>query len=235
MTTQKYHLASLKGKIVTIDGPAGSGKSTTARVLAARLGYQYLDTGAMYRALTYFAFRMGIHPSDGPKLKALAENLAIEFKTEDEINRVYINGEEVTEDIRKPEITRMVSEVSAHAGVRKAMVAKQRELGKKGSIVAEGRDTTTVVFPSADIKFYMDASVEQRAQRRVLDLARMGVTTNLEEQMADIRRRDEYDSTRKHSPLTRADDAHHIDTTNMTFEEQTEQMIALIVSVLKRT
>lgn len=234
MVEQKYNLASLRGKVITIDGPAGSGKSTTARILAAKLGYQYLDTGAMYRALTHMAMKLGVPPSDGNKLKILAANLSIEFKTENDINRVIINGEDVTDPIRTPEVTKLVSEVSAHPGVREAMVAKQRDIGEKGSIVAEGRDTTTVVFPKADIKFYMDASVEQRAQRRVLDLARMGVTTNIEEQAADIKRRDGLDSNRKHSPLTRAKDAFHVDTTKMTIEEQTEHMLSLIVSVLKK-
>jgi cytidylate kinase len=235
MVERKYNLALLAGKVITIDGPAGSGKSTTARILAARLGYQYLDTGAMYRALTHFALKLGVPSSDGAKLKALADNLEIVFRTEDDINHVIINGEDVTEAIRTPEVTRQVSEVSAHAGVRSAMVAKQREIGKKGSIVAEGRDTTTVVFPKADIKFYMDASVEQRAQRRVLDLGKMGISTSLVEQAADIRRRDEFDSNREHSPLTRAKDAYHVDTTKMTIEEQTEHMLELIVSVLKKS
>ena len=129
----------------------------------------------------------------------------------------------------------MVSEISAHRGVRKAMVVQQKDLGKKGSIVAEGRDTTTVVFPKADVKFYMDATVEQRAQRRVLDLARLGISTTIDEQAEDIRRRDNYDSNRKESPLTQAKDAYHIDTTNMTIEEQTEHMLELIVSVMKKT
>lgn len=235
MVEQTYNLASLAGKVITIDGPAGSGKSTTARLLAAKLGYQYLDTGAMYRALTYFAMKLGVSPSDGNKLKTLANNLSIEFKTDNDLNRVIINGEDVTDPIRTPEITKLVSEVSAHAGVREAMVAKQREIGENGSIVAEGRDTTTVVFPKADIKFYMDATVEQRAQRRVLDLARMGVSSSIEEQIADIKRRDDYDSNRKHSPLTKAKDAYKVDTTNMTIEEQTEHMLTLIVAVLKKT
>lgn len=235
MVEQKYNLASLAGKVITIDGPAGSGKSTTARILAAKLGYLYLDTGAMYRALTHFAMKLGVAPSDGAKLKALASSLSIEFITESDTNHVIINGENVTAAIRAPEITNLVSEVSAHAGVREAMVAKQREIGKTGGVVAEGRDTTTVVFPKADIKFYMDASVEQRAQRRVLDLARMGITSSIDEQIADIKRRDEFDSNRKHSPLKKAKDAYTVDTTKMTIEEQTEHMLSLIVSVLKKT
>jgi cytidylate kinase len=233
MSEPRINLSRLKNRVIAIDGPAGSGKSTTARLLAAKLGYSYLDTGAMYRALTHFGLSKGIAPSDGDKLKALAENLSIEFRTEKNINHVFINGVEVTDAIRTPEVTAHVSEVSAHKGVRTAMVAKQKEIGKKGSIVAEGRDTTTVVFPDADIKVYMEASIRQRAQRRLIDLARMGVATTLEEQMAEIQRRDDYDSGRKHSPLTRAKDSYTIDTTNLTIEEQVERIIVLLKAVLK--
>ncbi len=228
MEDKVLNLSRLKGKIIAIDGPAGSGKSTTAKALAARLGYQYLDTGAMYRALTWFALQREIAPSDGAKLTALASSLAIEFKTESKINHVYINGQEVTDEIRTPEVTQHVSEVAAHKGVRKAMVEKQAELGKDGSIVAEGRDTTTVVFPHADLKVYLDASVAERAQRRLLDLARMGVSTTLEEQEADITRRDSFDSGREHSPLTRAKDAVVVDTTQLTIEDQIERIIELL-------
>ena len=156
MTAKQYKLPSLKGKIVALDGPAGSGKSTTAKILAARLGYRYLDTGAMYRALTWFAAQNGVGPSDGDKLSVLARSITIEFKTEEEVNRVFINGQEVTTEIRTPMVTQLVSEVSAHSGVRQAMVEKQREMGAEGDVVAEGRDTTTVVFPRADIKIYLD-------------------------------------------------------------------------------
>ena len=233
MSQPRINLSRLKDRVIAIDGPAGSGKSTTARLLAAKLGYSYLDTGAMYRALTYFALSKNVAPGDAAKLQALAENLTIAFHTQESINHVFINGVEVTDEIRTPEVTRHVSEVSAHKGVREAMVAKQKEIGKKGSIVAEGRDTTTVVFPDADVKVYMDASIRQRAQRRLIDLAKMGISTTLEEQMAEIKRRDDFDSGRKHSPLTRAKDSLVIDTTNMTIEEQVERIISLLKAVLK--
>ncbi len=233
MTPTKINLPRLKGKIIAIDGPAGSGKSTTSKMLAARLGYIYLDTGAMYRALTYFALKNGIEPSDGPKLATLAAKLPIDFKTSEDVNRVFINGEDVTAEIRTPEVTRHVSEVSAHKGVREAMVDKQRKMGKDGSIVAEGRDTTTVVFPAADVKIFLQASVKERAKRRLLDLTKMGISTTLEEQESDIQRRDDYDSGRKHSPLTKAKDAYTVDTTDMTVEGQVDFIISLIRRLLK--
>jgi CMP/dCMP kinase len=231
--TQENHIEEkLKNRIIALDGPAGSGKSTTARMLAARLGYNYLDTGAMYRALTYIALKSKVLPSDGVQLKKLADQAEIKFETHAEVNRVFYNNMEVTQEIRTPEVTRHVSEVSAHKEVREAMVAKQKELGKNGSIVAEGRDTTTVVFPKADLKVYLDAEVIVRAQRRVLDLERMGINTTLDEQVNDLQRRDAFDSGRKHSPLTKASDACVVDTTNMTIDEQVDEIIRLLKKVV---
>jgi cytidylate kinase len=163
----------------------------------------------------------------------LAWKLSIEFETHEDVNRVFINGVDVTKEIRDPEVTKYVSQVSAYKGVREAMVAKQTELGKNGSIVAEGRDTTTVVFTDADIKVYLDASVNERARRRLLELTKMGVSTNLEEQEADIVRRDGFDSNRTHSPLSRARDAIVVDTTNMTIEDQVDRIISLVKSLIK--
>lgn len=231
MTTKQNSL--LKNCVIALDGPAGSGKSTTARLLAARLKYNYLDTGAMYRALTVLALRKRILPSDGLLLKRLADEMVIRFETHTDVNRIFVNEEDLTERIRTPEVTRHVSEVSAHRGVREAMVAKQQELGQNGNIVAEGRDTTTVVFPEAHVKIYLDASLECRAQRRMLDMLKIGVETSLEEQENDLRRRDNYDSGRQHSPLRKADDAHVIDTTNLTIEEQVDRIVALLKSTLK--
>jgi len=233
MEQPRYNLSKLKNKTIAIDGPAGSGKSTTAKLLAARLGYSYLDTGAMYRALTWFATQNGVAPSDGGRLQKLAQAVTIEFKTLPEVNQVFINGQEVTDDIRTPMVTQLVSEVSAHPGVRHAMVEKQQEMAQEGGVVAEGRDTTTVVFPDADVKVYMDSSPRTRAERRLIDLAKLGVSTTLEELEAEIKRRDDHDSGREHSPLKKAKDAYQIDTTNMTIEEQVDKVFALLKAVLK--
>ncbi len=233
MTSPQYKLTKFRDKVIAIDGPAGSGKSTTAKILAARLGFKYLDTGAMYRALTWFALTHGVEPSDAERLRLLAEQVSIEFNTSEDVNRVAINGQDVTLEIRGPQITTNVSQVSAHPGVRRAMVVKQQELGEGGNIVAEGRDTTTVVFPAADVKVYLDAAVETRAERRLLDMVRLGVSTTVDEQVADIERRDRLDSGRKHSPLKRARDAYVIETTHKTIEEQVEAILTLLKSVLK--
>lgn len=233
MAQAQYKLSKFQGKVIAIDGPAGSGKSTTAKIIAARLGYVYLDTGAMYRALTWFASQNGVDPSDGPRLEVLAKSVLIEFETNEDVNRVKINGQDVTEVIRSQMVTQLVSEVSAHPGVRRAMVEKQRDMGKEGGIVAEGRDTTTVVFPNADVKIFLEADVKTRAQRRLIDMARLGVSTTLEDQTADIQRRDKYDSEREHSPLTKARDAYVVNTTQTTIEEQVERILAILKTVLK--
>jgi cytidylate kinase len=226
--------SNLKGKIIAIDGPAGSGKSTTAKMLAARLGFSYLDTGAMYRAITYYALSNEILPSNGEKLAELAHKLHIEFETHSDINHVFIDGKEVTKEIRTPEVTLHVSEVSAHKNVRKAMVEKQKEMGKNGSIVAEGRDTTTVVFPDAEVKIYLNASVNERAKRRVKDLHQAGSDTDVEEQRKDIERRDNFDSNREHSPLTQAENAIVVDTTDLTIDGQVNKIIELIEDSLRK-
>ncbi|SYZ74277.1 Cytidylate kinase [Candidatus Zixiibacteriota bacterium] len=228
--SKPYRLSVFEGKVIAIDGPAGSGKSTTSKLLASRLGYIYLDTGAMYRAVTLYALKNNIMPEDGVALTEVAKKLIIEFRVEEDINKVYLNGADVTYLIRTPEVTKAVSAVSAHPGVREAMVRLQREIGKKGNVVAEGRDTTSVVFPEADLKIYLDASISERARRRLLDFARMNIPTTIEEQNRELTRRDALDSGRSASPLTRTGDSIVIDTTNLTIEEQVDRIIKLAKS-----
>jgi len=223
-----YKLSALEGKVIAIDGPAGSGKSTTARMLAAQLGFLYLDTGAMYRAVTLFALRHDVSVDDARALEAIALKVDVRFEVDGDVNRVMLNGEDVTEAIRGPEVTRAVSPVSAHKGVRKAMVLRQQLLAKDGNVVAEGRDTTSVVFPEADIKVYLDASPETRARRRLIEYSHKGVETTFEKQLADITARDAYDSNRSNSPLTRTRDSMLLDTTNLTIDEQVERILKLV-------
>jgi cytidylate kinase len=228
--SKPYRLSVFEGKIIAIDGPAGSGKSTTARLLALRLGYIYLDTGAMYRAVTLFGLKNNILPKDGVALSEASRKLSLEFRIEENTNKTFLNGADVTYLIRTPEVTKAVSAVSAHPGVREAMVRQQREIGRKGNVVAEGRDTTSVVFPEADLKIYLDASLAERARRRVLDFARMNIPTTVEEQTKELTRRDALDSGRSASPLMRTGDAVVVDTTNLTIEEQVDRIIKLAKS-----
>jgi cytidylate kinase len=223
-----YKLSRLAGRIIAIDGPAGSGKSTTARLLAGRIGYTYLDTGAMYRAVTWLALKNNVSSEDARALAAIAGAVKIEFKMDGDVNRIFLNKQEITEEIRSPEVTGAVSQVSVHEGVRKVMVARQRIMAVKKSIVAEGRDTTSVVFPDADLKVFLDASLEERARRRLLELSHKGISSTLKEQIEEIRRRDKIDSNRQNSPQTKTKDSVIIDTTSLTIEEQVDRIVTII-------
>ncbi|CUU03717.1 MAG: (d)CMP kinase [Fimbriimonadales bacterium] len=195
--------------VIAIDGPAGSGKSTLAKNLAQALGFVYLDTGAMYRALALKAQRLGIRPDDAERLAQLAESLAVEFRRDASgEQRVYLDGEDVSEAIRTPEVSNLASQISVHKGVRQAMVARQRAIGAQVSgLVAEGRDTTTVVFPNATLKIFLTASPEERARRRQHQLQMQGIEVPYEQVLQEILERDQRDSTRAESPLTEAPDA----------------------------
>lgn len=209
--------------IIAIDGPAGSGKSTLAKNLAQALGFVYLDTGAMYRALALQAQREGIAPDDETRLTQLAEGAQIEFRRTDSEQRVLLNGEDVSEAIRTPEISDLASRISVHSGVRRAMVTKQRAVAQSVSgLVAEGRDTTTVVFPEASLKIFLTASPEERARRRQHQLLTQGIEVPFEQVLAEILERDQRDSTRADSPLTEAPDAVRIVNDGWT-KEQTLQ------------
>jgi len=216
----------MKKIIIAIDGPSGSGKSTTARETARKLGYIYIDTGAMYRAVTLAAINAKIEFTDNEFIK-LFENLNIELKQSDSGQRTFLNGIDVSETIRHPEITELVSPVSANGIVRTKMVELQRELGKNGGVVMDGRDIGTVVFQNADLKIFMVCNIEARGIRRAHELNLAGINANSTDIMYQLEARDKYDSSREISPLKKADDAIEIDTSDITIEEQTEKVYQL--------
>jgi len=208
--------ASGKGFIVAIDGPAGAGKSTVAQKLSRRLGLGYLDTGAMYRALTLRALRDRLDLGDEDKLASLASDLDLEMVFAARRRppyRVLMDGEDVTSDIRSREVSAHVSQVSSYPCVRKEMVRKQRGLAAGGGMVVEGRDVGTVVFPKADLKFFITATAKERARRRYQEMLKDGYEVSLHAVEQEMVRRDHLDSTRRHNPLKRAHDAQLIDTT----------------------
>lgn len=214
--------------IVAIDGPAGAGKSTVARAAARRLGLAYLDTGAMYRALTWLAAERGIAPSDAEALAALARDEPIGVEPTDDGDRVSIAGMDVTDAIRDPAVAARVSEVSAHPGVREQMVAAQRAVMSTGSWVSDGRDVGNVVMPGAELKVFLTASLEERARRRHADLANRGVEMALDEVLEDVRRRDHIDSTRAASPLRVAEGAIVIDSSELDADEVADLIVRLV-------
>jgi cytidylate kinase len=217
--------------IITIDGPAGAGKSTVARAVARRLGVGHRDTGARYRALTWLALERGVDPGAGDALADLAHEHPAVLEPAGEGARVWIADEDATEAIRRPEVTARVSEVSAHAGVREAMVAAQRALMTEGDWVCEGRDIGTAVCPTAAVKVFLTASPEERARRRRAELADQGVQLTQDEVLADVRRRDELDSTRAASPLRVADGAVVIDSSALSADEVVELIAGLATGV----
>ena len=204
---------------IAIDGPAGAGKSTVARIVAEKLGSVYIDTGAMYRALTLAALERDVDLTNQVVLVEILRDMRLEILPGSSGNQIYIDGKNVTARIREPRISENVSLVSSHPLVREAVVAMQQEMAKQDNVVMDGRDIGTVVMPDADLKFFLQASVEVRAQRRGLELQKKGYVVSLEELAEKIRQRDEFDSTREASPLRKADDAIEIDTTNLTIDE----------------
>jgi cytidylate kinase len=211
--------------VIAIDGPAASGKSTTARLVAEKLGYVHVDTGAMYRAVTLKVLRAGISPADGEGIARLLETTHMALRREGELMRVLLDGEDVNAEIRNPEVTRAVSAVSRHRSVREMMVREQRRMGAEGGLVLEGRDIGTVVFPDADLKFFLVAGIEARARRRGEELRARGISPDLSGLIEEIRERDSLDSTRDESPLRKAEDAIEIDTSHLTIEEQVRVVV----------
>jgi len=211
--------------IITIDGPSGAGKSTVAKLLAHRLGYTYLDTGALYRAVAWKVKNEGIDPEDEKALEHILERTTIAVKEE----KILISGTDVSSQIRTPDIGELSSILSAKPVVRRYLFTIQRELGLRGRIVMEGRDIGSVILPEAENKFFLDANHEERGMRRYKELKEKGIQVTVEEIINGIRTRDERDSTRQDSPLKKTDEMIYIDTTNLTVEE----VISRIIESLK--
>ena len=213
---------------VAIDGPASSGKSTISKLIAKENHFVYLDTGAMYRVVTLAVLRNNIALDDYEAIENLVQNIEIRFSMKDGKQSVFMNGEDVTDEIRSVEVTKNVSAVSAIKEVRTRLVHLQQEIAENHSIIMDGRDIGTVVLPQAEIKIFLVASVEERAKRRFIENQEKGIEMSYEELVEDIRRRDHIDSTRKESPLRKAEDAIEIDTTTMTIEDVVKTVTALI-------
>jgi cytidylate kinase len=211
--------------VVTIDGPAASGKSTTARTVAKRLGYKYLDTGAMYRAIGLKALRTGTDVGDEAGMAALARQTEVDVKTLSSGTRILLDGVDVTDDLRDPDVSAAASAVAKLGPVRERMVEIQRTVGAEGGIVAEGRDIGSVVFPDAEVKIYLDADLMTRAERRKRELNGKGTEVELGRVEREIRSRDKSDSNRSHSPLVVPEGAIIVDTTHLTIEEQIEEVL----------
>ena len=213
---------------VAIDGPASSGKSTISKLIAKENHFDYLDTGAMYRVVTLAVLRNKISIDDHEAIEKLVQTIEIGFSMQDGKQSVFMNGEDVTDEIRSVEVTKNVSAVSAIKEVRTRLVHLQQEIAENHSIIMDGRDIGTVVLPQAEIKIFLVASVEERAKRRFIENQEKGIEMSYEELVEDIRRRDHIDSTRKESPLRKAEDAFEIDTTTMTIEDVVKTVTALI-------
>ncbi len=212
--------------IVAIDGPAGAGKSTLARRVADKLGYLYINTGAMYRAVALWALRLNVSTSDMHRLEQLAEAAQIELAMQDD--RVMLNGEDVSEAIREPHVSEAASQVSAVPGVRRALLALQRKMAETSSVVMEGRDIGSVVFPAAQVKIFLDADPQERARRRALELGQDGQSASVDVVAGELIQRDERDRTRKEAPLVQAPDAQLVDTTGLSLEEVEEIILRLV-------
>ena len=219
--------------IVAIDGPAGSGKSTSAKLVAQKLNFLYIDTGAMYRAITYLAMKEKIL-SDHEKVSDLAQKCLMKLEFINGETKVFVDSENLTNEIRSPEVNSLVSDISKIAGVRDAMVKKQREMSLVNEgVVMEGRDIGTVVFPDADVKIFLTATIDERSVRRAKEFNEQGKAISIEAVKENLAQRDKIDSTRKISPLSKADDAIEVDTSNTTINEQVEIILKHVHKKLK--
>lgn len=213
-----------KKLIIAIDGPAGSGKSTTAKLVAQKLNYLYIDTGAMYRAVTLFALRKGIIGKTD-KIIELAKQLDIVLDFINGETKITVNGEDVSKEIRSFEVNSNVSDISAIQSVREVLVKKQQKMGENGGVVMEGRDITTVVFPNADVKIFLTANIDQRAIRRAKEFSEKGTNVPLEKVKENLKSRDYIDSHREASPLTKTPDSIEVDTSDITIEQQVQKIL----------
>jgi cytidylate kinase len=214
--------------IIAIDGPSGAGKSTVAKLLARQLGYTYIDTGAMYRAIGWKAKQAGVAPDDEGAISALCELTDVTIEHGDGGQRVLVNGTDVSGEIRTPEMGMIASTVSRSPAVRARLLTLQRKLGEQGGVVMDGRDIGTVVFPDADVKFFLDASPEERGRRRYRELREKGMNVDLGSITEDIRARDQQDSNRSLAPLRKAPDACYVDSSALSLDEVVDAMLLQI-------
>ena len=221
--------------IIAIDGPAGSGKSRVGDLLAKRLGYTHISTGAIYRAIGWKADKVGLKFTDIPALMQLIEQTEIEFRRKsDGTNAIFVDGKDISKIIATNEIGLLASAVAAIPEVRKGLLSLQRRIGKNGGVILDGRDIGTVVFPDAEVKFYLDACVEERAKRHFLQLQKQGIKVDLEQLIFDLKKRDHDDSKREVAPLRRADDAIYIDSTALTPEEVVAKMVTEVRKIIEK-
>ena len=219
----------MKKLIIAIDGPASSGKSTTAKLLAQKLGYAYLDTGAMYRACALCSVQKSIPISDIPAITDMMDSIDLSIRNEADGNRIYLENVDVTDTVREERISKLASDISALGVVRTKMVDLQRKIGNQGAVVIDGRDIGTVVFPNADIKFFMVADAQVRAHRRWVELQSKGLSPVYEDVLSELLERDKNDSSREIAPLRAAEDAIPVDTTNLDVNAQVELLMNYIL------
>jgi len=221
-------LNSRKRMVIAIDGPSGAGKSTIARLLAHRLGYTYIDTGALYRAVGWKVTKEQLDPGNESALAELCERVDVALRYDDGVQRVSVDGTDVTEQIRTPEMGMKASAVSKSSAVRARLLSIQRAMGEQGGVVMDGRDIGTVVFPNADVKFFLDASADERGRRRWKELRDKGLDVDLAAITGEIKARDDQDSKRDIAPLRKADDAFYVDSSAMTIDEVVNRLMGKV-------